>query len=136
MCGDSHSANSAASLVTPRQSALGFPDVGGGEGQLRNGDSPVAIASTSTFTSNTTATAPGEVTAPVSRPCTPAGSPPAATHSRAPRPPRARRCAPGAHAAAPHGPAPQSPEASPAGTPTGYRPQSAPPGGPGALGPR
>jgi hypothetical protein len=35
MCGDSHSANSPASLITPRQSALGFPDVGGGEGQLR-----------------------------------------------------------------------------------------------------
>jgi hypothetical protein len=52
MCGESHSANSAASLTTPRQSPLGFPDVGGGEGQLRNGDSPTATASTSTFTSS------------------------------------------------------------------------------------
>jgi hypothetical protein len=52
MCGESHSPNSAASLTTPRQSALGFPDVGGGDGQLRNGDSPTATARTSTFTSN------------------------------------------------------------------------------------
>src|SRR5262249_10522886 len=124
--------------ITPRQSALGFPDVGGGDGQLRKGDSPVAIASTSTFTSNTTGTGtgPGEVTAPVSRPCTPAGSPPAATHSHAPQQPRAPRCAPGAHAAAPHGPAPPSPAVSPAGRPTGYRLRSALPGGRGAPGPR
>jgi hypothetical protein len=40
MCGESHSANSAASLITPRQSALGFPDVGVGDGQLRKGDLP------------------------------------------------------------------------------------------------
>src|SRR5262249_59412843 len=59
MCGDNHSANSAASLITPRQPALGFPDTGGGDGQLRNGDSPVATASTTTFTSNTTGTGTG-----------------------------------------------------------------------------
>jgi hypothetical protein len=35
MCGDSYSANSAASLTTPRQSANGFPDVGGGDGHDR-----------------------------------------------------------------------------------------------------
>ena len=35
MCGDSQSPNSAASLITPRQSASGFRDVGGGDGQLR-----------------------------------------------------------------------------------------------------
>ncbi len=103
MCGDSHSANSAASLITSRQSALGLPDVVGGDGQLRKGDSPVAIARTSTFTSNTTGTAtgPGRLTAAVSRPCKLAGSPLAATHRRARPPPPARRCAPGVHAAAP-----------------------------------
>jgi hypothetical protein len=37
MCGEGHSANSAASLTPPRQSALGFPGVGGVDGQLRNG---------------------------------------------------------------------------------------------------
>jgi hypothetical protein len=39
MCGDSHSANSAASLITPRQSALGLPDVDGGEGHPLSGQS-------------------------------------------------------------------------------------------------
>src|ERR1022692_1133325 len=70
MCGESHSANSAASLTTPRQSALGFPDTGGGDGQLRNGDPPAATASTSTFTSNTTGTGtgPGRFNAPAARP--------------------------------------------------------------------
>jgi len=38
MCGDSQSANSAVSLMMPRQSALRLPDVGGGEGQLRTRD--------------------------------------------------------------------------------------------------
>src|ERR1700683_67056 len=101
MCGESHSANSAASLTTPRQSALGFPDVGGGDGQLRNGDSPTAIARTSTFTSNTTGTAtgPGTGTAPAHRSCTPGGYPPAATHNPG-RPPRpAPRYGPGTPAA-------------------------------------
>ena len=65
MWGDSHNANSAASLITPRQSALGLPDVGGGDGQFRNGDSPAATASTKTFTSDTTGTGtgPGRVNA-------------------------------------------------------------------------
>jgi hypothetical protein len=65
---ESHSVNSAASLITPRQSALGFPEVGGGDGQLRNGVSPAAIASTSTFMSNTTGTVtgPGRFNAPAS----------------------------------------------------------------------
>lgn len=35
MCGDSHSGNSAASLTTPAQSALGLLEAGGGDGQLR-----------------------------------------------------------------------------------------------------
>src|SRR3984957_9520536 len=137
MCGDSHSANSAASLTTPRQSALGFPDVGGGDGQLRNGDPPTATASTSTFTSNTTGTAagPGTLTAPASRPCRPGGYPPAATHNLGPPPRPARRYGPGAHAAARPGPATPLPAASPAGTPTGSRARNAPPGGPAAPGP-
>src|ERR1700684_2085037 len=129
MCGESHNANSAASLTTPRQSALGFPEVGGGDGQLRNGDSPTATARTSTFTSNTTGTTagPGTLTVPAFRPCRPGGCPPAATHSpdRPPRP--ARRYGPGAHATAPPGPATPSRAAAPAGTPTGFSALNAPP---------
>src|SRR5450755_477536 len=136
MCGESHSANSAASLTTPRQSALGFPEVGGGDGQLRNGDSPTATARTSTFTSNTTGTAagPGTVTVPASRPCRPGGHPPTVTHNpgRTLRP--ARRCGPGAPAAAPPWPATPSPAAPPAGTPTGSRARNALPGEPGEPG--
>src|ERR1700722_11914288 len=126
MCGESRSANSAASLTTPRQSALGFPDVGGGEGQPRNGDSRTATASTSTVTSNTTgiAAGPGRLTAPASRPCMPGGYPPAATHNPGQPPRPAQRYEPGAHAAAPPWPATPSPAASPAGTPTGSRTQS------------
>src|ERR1022692_4914210 len=137
MCGESHSANSAASLTTPRQSALGFPDTGGGDGQLRNGDPPAATASTSTFTSNTTGTGtgPGRFNAPASRPYTPGGSPPAATHNPGQPPPPARHCVPEAHATAPPGPGTPSPSASPAGTPTGYRPRKAPPAAPAAPGP-
>src|ERR1022692_3629591 len=138
MCGESHSANSAASLTTPRQSALGFPDAGGGDGQLRNGDSPAATASTSTFTSNTTGTGtgPGRFNAPASRPYTPGGYRPAATHSPGRPPPRARRCVPGVHATAPPGPGTPSPSASPSDTPTGYHPRNAPPGALAAPGPR
>src|ERR1019366_2174295 len=101
--GESHSANSAASLTTPRQSALGFPEVGGGDGQLRNGDSPTATARTSTFTSNTTGTAagPGTLTVPASRPCRPGGYPPAATHNPDPTLRPAPRYGAGAPPAAP-----------------------------------
>src|ERR1039457_1066360 len=137
MCGESHSANSAASLTTPRQSALGFPEVGGGDGQLRNGDSPTATARTRTFTSNTTGTAagPGTLTVPASRPCRPGEYPPAATHNPDPTLRPARRYGRGAPPAAPPGPGTPSPAASPAGTPTGSRARNAPPGEPAAPGP-
>jgi hypothetical protein len=51
MCGDSHRANSAASTMIPTQSALGLPEVGGGDGQERKGLLPLATAATSTLTS-------------------------------------------------------------------------------------
>src|ERR1700733_10749162 len=137
MCGESHSANSPASLITPRQSALGFPDPGGGDGQLRNGDSPAATASTSTFTSNTTGTAtgPGTLTPQAPRPCTPGGYPRAATHNPGQPLRPARRYGPATHAAAPPGPGTPSLATSPAGTLTGSRARNAPPGGPAAPGP-
>jgi hypothetical protein len=50
-CGESHRANSAASTTMPRQSAYGLPEVGGGDGQDRNGLFPPAAAPTRTFTS-------------------------------------------------------------------------------------
>src|SRR5262249_58049572 len=127
MCGDNHSANSAASLITPRQPALGFPDTGGGDGQLRNGDSPVATASTTTFTSNTTGTGtgPGKINAPATHPYRPGGSAPATTRNHDRLQPYAQRSVPGAHAAAQPGPATPSPARLPAGTPTGYRHRSA-----------
>src|SRR5258708_10191437 len=136
MCGESHSANSAASLITPRQSALGFPDVGGGEGQLRNGDSPAATASPSTFTSNTTGTGtgPGRVNAPAPCPCIPDGSQPARTPNPGPPPRDAPRCAPEAHAAVLPALVIPLPPPSPPPTPTGYRPRSARRGGPAAPG--
>ncbi|MDT5032679.1 MAG: hypothetical protein QOC94_2850 [Actinoplanes sp.] len=61
-CGESQSANSAASLMIPRQSANGLSDVGGGEGHERYGLFPVAIACTSTLTSKTTGVATGPAT--------------------------------------------------------------------------
>jgi hypothetical protein len=51
MCGDSHSANSAASTMMPRQSAEGFPETGGGDGHERNGLLPLAAAVTNTLMS-------------------------------------------------------------------------------------
>ena len=51
MCGDSQSANSAASTIMPRQSAEALPDTGGGEGQDRNGLLPLAAAVTRTLMS-------------------------------------------------------------------------------------
>jgi len=51
MCGDSQSANSAASTITPRQSAEALPETGGGEGQDRNGLFPLAAAVTRTLMS-------------------------------------------------------------------------------------
>jgi hypothetical protein len=40
MCGESHRANSPASLITPRQSTPGFPDVDGVDGQFRKREAP------------------------------------------------------------------------------------------------
>src|SRR5687767_4940546 len=64
MCGESQRANSAASLMIPRQSANGLPEVGGGDGQDRYGLLPDAIAWTSTLTWKTVGvgTGPGRVT--------------------------------------------------------------------------
>jgi hypothetical protein len=45
--------------MIPTQSALGLPDVGGGDGHDRNGLFPLAMAVTSTFTSYTTAVGTG-----------------------------------------------------------------------------
>jgi hypothetical protein len=49
MWGDTHKANSAESLITPRQSANGFPETGGGDGQEIYGLLPVATALTKIF---------------------------------------------------------------------------------------
>jgi hypothetical protein len=51
MCWDSQSANSAASTITPTQSAEALPETGGGEGQDRNGLLPPAAAVTRTLMS-------------------------------------------------------------------------------------
>lgn len=51
MWGESQSANSAASTMIPTQSALAFPETGGGDGQERKGLLPSATAVTRTLTS-------------------------------------------------------------------------------------
>jgi hypothetical protein len=53
MWGESQSENSWASAMMPTQSALEFPETGGGEGQERNGLLPETIASMNTLTSKT-----------------------------------------------------------------------------------